>query len=80
VDFRTVPVGVRPNPLWFWNDTRVEPEELKRQMAGYKEAGYGGLSILPFGKNFKPEYPGLTHQNLFGNRRKSIIIPPQKAI
>ncbi|MDR2764662.1 MAG: hypothetical protein LBB90_06485 [Tannerella sp.] len=55
-DFRTVPVGIRPNPLWFWNNTRVEPEELKRQMAGYKEAGYGGLSILPFGKNFKPEY------------------------
>ncbi|MDR0698707.1 MAG: hypothetical protein LBG28_05760 [Tannerella sp.] len=56
VDFRTVPVGVRPNPLWFWNNTRVEPEELKRQIAGYKEAGYGGLSILPFGENFKPEY------------------------
>jgi hypothetical protein len=55
-DFQTVPASVRPNPLWFWNNTRVEPEELKRQIAGYRDAGYGGLSILPFGKDFRPEY------------------------
>lgn len=55
-NFQTTPLSVRPNPLWFWNDTQVEPIELSRQMAGYKEAGYGGLSILPFGKNFKPDY------------------------
>ena len=55
-NFQTMPLSVRPNPLWFWNDTQVEPAELIRQMAGYKDAGYGGLSILPFGKNFKPEY------------------------
>ena len=54
--FQAVPASARPNPLWFWNNTRVEPEELKRQMIGYREAGYGGLSILPFGKDFKPEY------------------------
>jgi hypothetical protein len=54
--FRTMPASVRPNPLWFWNNTRVEPAELKQQMADYKEAGYGGLSILPFGKRFAPEY------------------------
>jgi hypothetical protein len=51
-----MPMSVRPNPLWFWNNAQVEPDELKRQMAGYKEAGYGGLSILPFGRKFKPEY------------------------
>jgi hypothetical protein len=51
-----MPAHVRPNPLWFWNNARVEPAELKRQMAGFKEAGYGGLSILPFGRRFAPEY------------------------
>ena len=55
-NFQTMPMSVRPNPLWFWNDTQVEPDELVRQMAGFKEAGYGGLSILPYGKSFKPDY------------------------
>lgn len=55
-NFQTTPLSVRPNPLWFWNDSRVEPDELTRQMAGYKDAGYGGLSILPFGKGFEPKY------------------------
>ncbi|MDR3269746.1 MAG: hypothetical protein LBT83_11865 [Tannerella sp.] len=55
-NFQTIPLSVRPNPLWFWNNTKVEPAELKQQMADYKEAGYGGLSILPFGKNFAPDY------------------------
>jgi hypothetical protein len=55
-NFRTTPVNVRPNPLWFWNNAAIEPDELIKQIAGYKEAGYGGLSILPFGRNFKPEY------------------------
>ena len=55
-NFQTTPLSVRPNPLWFWNDSRVEPAELISQMSGYKDAGYGGLSILPFGKGFGPEY------------------------
>ena len=55
-DFETTPLNLRPNPLWFWNDTKVEKEELIRQMRQSKDAGYGGLSILPFGKSFKPEY------------------------
>jgi hypothetical protein len=55
-DFQTTPLSVRPNPLWFWNNAKVEPDELVQQMAGYKEAGYGGLSILPFGKDFEPKY------------------------
>lgn len=55
-NFRTIPEKVRPNPLWFWNDSKVEKDELIRQMANHKKSGYGGLSILPFGKNFKPEY------------------------
>ncbi|MDR1223684.1 MAG: hypothetical protein LBL07_12535 [Tannerella sp.] len=55
-DFENIPVRFRPNPLWFWNDTKVEKEELIKQMELSKDAGYGGLSILPFGKNFMPEY------------------------
>ncbi|MDR3095263.1 MAG: hypothetical protein LBU62_11585 [Bacteroidales bacterium] len=55
-DFQTMPAKFRPNPLWFWNNSKVEPAELKAQMAGYKEAGYGGLSILPFGRDFEPKY------------------------
>lgn len=55
-NFSTMPEKVRPNPLWFWNDTKVERNELIGQMINYKKIGYGGLSILPFGKNFKPEY------------------------
>jgi hypothetical protein len=55
-NFQTTPMSVRPNPLWFWNNAKVEPAELVQQMAGYKEAGYGGLSILPFGKDFEPKY------------------------
>lgn len=55
-NFETAPLNLRPNPLWFWNDTKVEKEELIRQMRQSKEAGYGGLSILPFGKSFQPEY------------------------
>ncbi|MDR2919768.1 MAG: hypothetical protein LBV72_10445 [Tannerella sp.] len=55
-NFETAPLNLRPNPLWFWNDTKVEKGELIRQMRLSKDAGYGGLSILPFGKNFEPEY------------------------
>ena len=55
-NFENMPMEFRPNPLWFWNDTEVEKDELVKQMKSYKDAGYGGLSILPFGKNFKPDY------------------------
>jgi len=51
-----VQLPARPNPLWFWNNAQVEEGELKKQMALFQEAGYGGLSILPFGGQFKPEY------------------------
>jgi len=51
-----VPLPSRPNPLWFWNDAAVDEDELVRQMSAFREAGYGGLSILPFGGSFRPEY------------------------
>ena len=55
-DFQTMPISMRPSPLWFWNNSTVEHEELRKQMQGFKQAGYGGLGILPFGRDFKPEY------------------------
>ena len=55
-NFKTTPISTRPNPLWFWNNTEVKPAELRQQMDSLKKAGYGGVSILPFGRNFKPEY------------------------
>lgn len=55
-DFVEMPTKMRPAPLWFWNNSTVEHDELKKQIASFKEAGYGGLSILPFGVDFKPKY------------------------
>lgn len=54
--FQNIPLEMRPAPLWFWNNSTIEIDELKRQMTDFKKAGYGGLSILPFGSDFKPEY------------------------
>jgi hypothetical protein len=64
-DFRTIPVSVHPNPLWFWNNAKMDTVELTQQMTGYKEAGYGGLSILPFGKNFEPKYLSDEYFNVY---------------
>ncbi|WPL49559.1 glycosyl hydrolase [Sphingobacterium bambusae] len=55
-DFQQMPTEHRPVPLWFWNNTEVMPMEIKKQMAQLQQAGYGGVSILPFGKDFKPKY------------------------
>ncbi|MFD2599281.1 hypothetical protein ACFSQ3_09975 [Sphingobacterium corticis] len=46
----------RPIPLWFWNNTEVTKNGIVAQLKQIKEAGYGGVSILPFGKDFKPKY------------------------
>ena len=47
----------RPIPLWFWNNTTVNETELLDQFRQMVEKdGYGGCAILPFGKNFTPEY------------------------
>ncbi len=47
----------RPKPLWFWNNTTVTREGIDTQLKALKEqAGYGGVSILPFGAKFGPKY------------------------
>ena len=47
----------RPKPLWFWNNDTITKEQISIQMKNLiDKCGYGGLSILPFGKDFKPIY------------------------
>lgn len=66
-DFADPDKSYRPIPLWFWNDTTVRPGELVnqfRQMVLHD--GYGGCAILPFGKDFKPEYLSNDYFNCYG--------------
>ncbi len=55
--FKEPPQNFRPIPLWFWNNALVEAQELEVQIEMMRNKDfYGGFAILPFGKNFKPEY------------------------
>jgi hypothetical protein len=44
--FRNPPAGVRSAPLWVWND-RVTKEEIRDQLADFKDRGIGGAFIHP---------------------------------
>lgn len=58
----------KPIPLWFWNDTTVEEQELLRQFREMiRKDGYGGCAILPFGKSFQPEYLSERYFSLYGS-------------
>lgn len=58
----------RPIPLWFWNNTTVNQPELLNQFRQMVEKdGYGGCAILPFGKNFRPEYLSEDYFTLYGS-------------
>lgn len=58
----------RPIPLWFWNNTTVNETELLNQFRQMIEKdGYGGCAILPFGKEFKPEYLSEEYFSLYGS-------------
>lgn len=57
----------RPIPLWFWNNITVNETELLEQFRQMVEKdGYGGCAILPFGKNFTPEYLSEEYFSLYG--------------
>ena len=43
-DFAAPPAEFRPVPFWSWNE-RMEPREIRRQVALMKEAGWGGAFI-----------------------------------
>jgi hypothetical protein len=56
-EFKEPSIKYWPRPLWFWNNTTVTSEGIEEQMQAYKDlCGYRGFGILPFGKEFKPEY------------------------
>ncbi len=56
-DFIDPPLEYATRPLWFWNNTTVTTEGIIEQMRFSRDkCGYGGFGILPFGKDFKPEY------------------------
>ncbi|MHC4584747.1 MAG: glycosyl hydrolase [Planctomycetota bacterium] len=56
-DFADPPVKFLPRPLWFWNNTKVSVDVIHEQMEKSKNLSkYGGFGILPFGKEFSPDY------------------------
>ncbi len=66
-DFRDPPVQYWPRPLWFWNDTEVTAPGVLEQMRKSKELSkHGGFGILPFGKDFRPDYLSEEYFALYG--------------
>ena len=66
-DFIHPPIHFWPRPLYFWNNTTVTAEGLTRQMQAFRdECGYGGFGVIPFGKNFRPEYLSEEYLQLYG--------------
>ncbi len=64
--FKNPPIKFRPQPLYFWNDT-VKAEVVAQQMKQFRDRdGYGGFSILGFGKKFYPEYLSDGYFDLYG--------------
>jgi hypothetical protein len=45
--FQNPPVDSRPFVRWWWNDNRVEPNQLLRELDLLKSAGIGGVEINP---------------------------------
>ncbi len=65
--FENPPDSAKPIPLWFWNNARVEKAEIPAQLEMMRDGcGYGGAAILPFGKDFKPEYFSEEYFDLYG--------------
>ncbi len=45
--FQTPDANARPMVRWWWNDDRLEAEEIRRELAVMKKAGIGGVEINP---------------------------------
>ena len=54
--FTHPPMEARPRPLWFWNDTTITHDGVRAQLRMCRDAGYGGVGILPFGYGLSPSY------------------------
>lgn len=65
-EFSNPPMKYRPVPLWFWNNTTVDIDGVNCQLRSMVEKdGYGGCAILPFGRDFKPEYLGEEYMRIY---------------
>lgn len=65
--FASPAMRFRPQPLWFWNNTKVEQANALEQMRLARDrSGYGGFGILPFGRRFEPAYLGEEYFALYG--------------
>ena len=66
-EFKEPSVEYWPRPLWFWNNATVTEKGVEEQMVAYRDlCGYGGFGILPFGKDFKPEYLTEDYFRIYG--------------
>ena len=66
-EFGQPPMGCRPIPLWFWNNTQINRANVVQQVGKMIETdGYGGFAILPFGANFRPGYLSEEYFALYG--------------
>ena len=45
--FQSPDANARPMVRWWWNDDRIEAEEIRRELAVMKEAGIGGVEVNP---------------------------------
>jgi hypothetical protein len=65
--FREPTIGFWPRPLWFWNNTEVTSQGVTSLMEAMRDkCGYGGFGVVPFGKNFKPEYLSEDYLKVYG--------------
>ncbi len=65
--FKNPPIHYWPRPLWFWNNTTVTADGITNQMQALRDkCGYGGFGILPFRKNFRPEYLSDEYFQVYG--------------
>ena len=67
MDFSLPGMKWRPIPLWFWNNTTVEGNQLETQLEHMVSTDYyGGCAILPFGEGFRPGYLSPEYFTLYG--------------
>ena len=70
-EFKNPPINYRPVPLWFWNNSTIEENELQIQFQQMiTKDGYGGCAILPFGNGFQPQYLSDEYFTLYGKAIK----------
>ncbi|HWS01384.1 MAG TPA: hypothetical protein VN249_12250, partial [Prolixibacteraceae bacterium] len=65
--FKSPSIQYWPRPLWFWNNTTITGEGIVQQMVAMRDrCGYGGFGVVPFGKNFRPEYLSDDYLKVYG--------------